>query len=95
MRRLTKKKLRIIEFILIGIVMGTVEDLIAVTAATDETLDAKVFLIVLAVAVPFAFVSEIVVDHPRFWEKMFRFRKEDKEEQGTTPPPSTTQDSQR
>ncbi|MDQ3018802.1 MAG: hypothetical protein M3Q64_02950 [bacterium] len=65
------KKLRIIEFLIIGVVMGTIEDLIAVTVATDATIDWHVILVVVAVAIPFAFISEVVVDHPRFWEKFF------------------------
>jgi hypothetical protein len=65
------KKLRIAEFLLIGGVMGFVEDLIAVTLATDAKINFHIVWIVLAVAVPFAFISEVIVDHPRFWEKFF------------------------
>lgn len=64
------KKLRILEFLVIGVLMGTIEDLIAVAIATDETIDFKVLAIVFLVAFPFAFLSEVVVDHPRFWEKI-------------------------
>lgn len=69
------KKLRIIEFLVIGIVMGTFEDMIAVLIATDADFTWQVFATVLAVAVPFAFISEIVVDHPRFWEKIFPIKE--------------------
>lgn len=68
---MTRKKLRILEFLIIGVVMGVVEDVIAIGFATDATIDWRVIWIVLAVALPFAFISEIVVDHPRFWEKIF------------------------
>ena len=70
------KKIRIIEFLAIGVVMGTAEDLIAVALATDETIDLSVFLIVVLVAIPFAFISEVVVDHPRFWQKLIPERLE-------------------
>ncbi|MDZ7737228.1 MAG: hypothetical protein U5P41_14935 [Gammaproteobacteria bacterium] len=67
---LTKRQrlVRFLEFLLIGIVMGLIEDLLAVSLATDATIDGRLILIVLTVAVPFAAISELVVDHPRFWE---------------------------
>lgn len=65
------KKLRIIEFLIIGVVMGIVEDLIAVRAATDTMINFGVIWIVFLVALPFAVLSELVVDHPRFWEKLW------------------------
>jgi hypothetical protein len=72
---MTTKRLRLIEFIFIGVIMGLAEDLIAVTLATDAKLDWRIFFIVLFVALPFAFISEIVVDHPLFWERWFKFIK--------------------
>lgn len=65
------KKLRLLEFLVIGVMMGVLEDLIAIRSATEATINFHVLWIVLAVAVPFAFISEVVVDHPRFWEKIF------------------------
>ncbi|QGA80936.1 hypothetical protein [Candidatus Nanohalobium constans] len=55
---------RFLEFIVIGIVMGTVEDLIAVKLATGETIDPSMIFVVVAVAIPFAAFSELVVDRP-------------------------------
>lgn len=66
------KKLRLVEFLVIGVVMGILEDLIAVTLATNATINFRVIWIVFLVALPFAFISEVVVDHPRFWSKIFR-----------------------
>ena len=63
-----QRLIRFLEFLIIGVVMGLVEDLLAVALATDAEINRDVVLIVLAVAVPFAIVSELVVDHPRFWE---------------------------
>ena len=57
--------------------MGLMEDLIAVKLSTDATIDSRVILIVLAVAIPFAFISEIIVDHPRFWKKIIPGIKDD------------------
>ena len=65
------KKLRLLEFLVIGVVIGVIEDLIAIFFATETTINFRVLWIVLLVAVPFAFLSEVVVDNPRFWEKIF------------------------
>lgn len=63
-------RLRLLEFLLIGVIMGVLEDLIAITVATDATISPHVIWIVFLVALPFAFLSEVVVDHPRFWERI-------------------------
>ncbi|MEX1997791.1 MAG: hypothetical protein WEA04_03925 [Candidatus Andersenbacteria bacterium] len=62
------RKLRLIEFLIVGIAMGVLEDIIAIVIATDAPLDLNIFWVVLAVAIPFAIISEVIVDHPRFWE---------------------------
>lgn len=54
------------EFLLIGVVMGTVEDLIAVKLATGATIDPRMILIIVLVAIPFAAFSEFVVDGEEF-----------------------------
>lgn len=66
------RTLRLIEFAVVGVVMGTAEDLIAVLLATDATFNWNILLVVFLVALPFAFISEIVVDHPKFWSKIFK-----------------------
>ena len=55
---------RFMEFLLIGVVMGTVEDLIAVKLATGQTINPRMIFVVLAVAIPFAAFSELIVDRP-------------------------------
>lgn len=65
------KKLRLAEFLIIGVLLGVVEDLLAVFFATDAQINLGVIWIVFLVALPFAFLSEIVVDHPRFWQRFF------------------------
>ena len=71
------KKLRVLEFLLIVVLIGTLEDVIAVYFATGESIDWGVIWVVFLVALPFAFISEIVVDHPRFWERIFPDAKKD------------------
>lgn len=62
---------RFLEFFLIGIVMGVIEDLIAIFFATDATITLEVILIATTVAFPFAVISELIVDH----NDLFRTRK--------------------
>lgn len=77
---MTKGRLVFFEFLVIGVVMGILEDLLAIHLATDAQFSWHVLWIVIAVTIPFAFISEIIVDHPRFWEKIFNIhgKKEDK-----------------
>lgn len=74
MVHLKKKTLRIIEFLVIGVLFGLIEDIIAVKAVSNVLVDFRVVGTVLLVAIPFAIISELVVDHPRFWE-ILRMRK--------------------
>lgn len=54
---------RMLEFFIIGVVMGVVEDIIAVSVSTDASITWNLILIVTLVAIPFAIISELVVDH--------------------------------
>ena len=54
---------RLLEFFIIGVVMGIVEDVIAVAISTGASITWKVILVVTLVAIPFAIISELVVDH--------------------------------
>lgn len=57
---------RLIEFFIVGLVLGVTEDLIAISLATDKAIDARVFIIAFLVALPFAIFSELIVDHNKF-----------------------------
>lgn len=59
-------RLRLLEFFLIGVVLGLVEDVIAIALATETKIDLEVILIALFVAFPFAVLSELVVDLKKF-----------------------------
>jgi hypothetical protein len=74
--RLNKKVIRFLEFAIIGVVMGTFEDSIAVYFVTGEKVTFDTVWIIVLVAIPFAFISEYVVDHPKFWERLKIFRKD-------------------
>lgn len=66
---------RFLEFLVIGVVMGLLEDLLALKLATGAEIDLRVIGIVLMVAVPFAAFSELVVDREEFkaWRKFSSF----------------------
>lgn len=57
---------RFLEFLVVGIVLGVIEDLLAVKFATGEEITFEVILVVFAVAVPFAAFSELFVDREDF-----------------------------
>lgn len=77
--RIRNKTLRFIEFFLVGIVMGMAEDVIAVWFSTGEKITFRVIWVVFLVALPFAILSEYVVDHPRFWKTILRMKEEETE----------------
>lgn len=56
-----------LEFFIVGLVLGVLEDIIAIKAATNAPITLHVFKVAFAVALPFAIFSELIVDHPRFW----------------------------
>lgn len=57
---------RFLEFLLIGVGMGVLEDMIAIQFATDAVFTVEMILIVVVVAVPFAAFSELIVDNGEF-----------------------------
>lgn len=68
-----RKRLEIfLEFLIFGLVMGIVEDLIAVKIVTGETLSWNVIGIVALVALPFAIIGELIVDRVNILPKKIR-----------------------
>lgn len=59
---LGKKTELIVEFFVFGLVIGIIEDLIAIFVSTGEPITPKIALIAAAVALPFAIFSELIVD---------------------------------
>ena len=51
-----------LEFLIFGILMGVVEDSIAVTLITGEPITLKSIFIITLVAIPFAAFGELIVD---------------------------------
>jgi len=50
------------EFLIVGLVMGVTEDIIAIKLATDAEITMHVFVVAFWVAIPFAVFSELIVD---------------------------------
>ncbi len=68
-----------LEFLCFGIIIGVIEDIIAVKVTTGAAITWYVFGIIVLIAVPFAFLGEVVVDRVNFVEilgKLFKNRKE-------------------
>lgn len=66
---------RFLEFFLVGLILGVLEDLIAISLATEKVIDFRVFLIAFFVALPFAVFSELIVDHNKFRALMKKWFK--------------------
>jgi len=62
-----KRLTRFAEFFIVGLMMGISEDLMAIYFATGDTITIHIVVIASVVSLPFAFFSELVVDHPDFW----------------------------
>jgi hypothetical protein len=79
MFKISERGERLLEFVVIGLVMGISEDLLAVWFTTGEPITWHVLGIVVAIALPFAFMSEFVVDHPKFWRNAFGLKRKNSE----------------
>lgn len=51
-----------LEFLIFGIVMGVIEDLIVIWILTGGTITLNTVIIVILVTIPFAILSELIVD---------------------------------
>lgn len=64
-----------LEFLFFGVIVGIIEDIIAVKVTTGAKITFDVFWIIVLVAIPFAFLGEIVVDRINFVEIIEKFFK--------------------
>ncbi|MBN2197806.1 hypothetical protein JW698_01245 [Candidatus Wolfebacteria bacterium] len=70
-----------LEFLVFGVVVGVIEDAIAVKLVTGEPITLRVLGVILLVAIPFAFLGEIVVDKINFIKLLEKiFKKEEASE---------------
>lgn len=76
---------RILEFLIIGVILGTIEDLTAVYLVTGK-FGLQILWLVLLAAVPFAIISELIVDHFKpFHTKKARAHEKKHERTGIAP----------
>lgn len=66
---------RLFEFLVIGLLFGVIEDLIAITLATDQVINLKVLSITLVAALPFAIISELIIDHEKVQQFLKKYLK--------------------
>ena len=75
------KKLEVfLEFLIFGIVVGVIEDVIAVKVTTGEPITWKIVGIIVAIAIRFAYLGEVVadqIDFTSFLEKWFGKKDKD------------------
>ena len=71
----TNFKLRILEFIVAGLILDTVENIISIKLSTDAKITMDVVWVALMVVIPFSIVTEFIIDHPNFWHRVLRIKK--------------------
>lgn len=59
--------------------MGGFEDMLAIYFVTGEKITFNTIWIVFLVVLPLAFLSEYVVDHPKFWKSILRLKEDENE----------------
>jgi len=77
---MNKKKVisHLIEFFVVGVVFGVTEDIIAIKFATDAKITWHVLKVAVIVAIPFAILSELLIDLKFFRRCLKRFLKKRK-----------------
>lgn len=72
---MTYNTLRILEFVLIGLLMNTIDNLIAVKYGAGVSINLEILWKIFLLVLPFAVLSELIVDHPNFWKKVMKLLK--------------------
>jgi hypothetical protein len=71
---MNKRAFVFFEFLVGGVILGLIEDVILIKILTDEPITFQIFWIILLVTIPFAFFGEYVVDKIDFL-KIFKLNK--------------------
>jgi len=70
------KKLEVaFEFLIFGIIIGIIEDLVAVKLTTGAVITLKTIGIIVLIAIPFAIIGEVLADNIDFvklYRKVFK-----------------------
>lgn len=72
----SKRKItsHLVEFFVVGLVMGVVEDLLAIHFATEVAISIHTIKVAFVVAFPFAVISELLIDADIFRRYFFKKR---------------------
>ena len=65
-----------LEFLIFGIVIGVIEDIVAVKVTTGASITWETVGIIVLIAIPFAVLGEIFADNIDFARYIRRFRSE-------------------
>lgn len=68
-------KFRVLEFIIAGLIVDLIENIVTLKLTTGEAITWNIVGIALIVIIPFAILTELVIDHPLFWKKLFTSKK--------------------
>lgn len=66
-----------LEFLCFGVIMGVIEDVIAVKVASGTPITWEVIGIIVLIAIPFAFIGEVIIDKINFIELFRKLLKKD------------------
>lgn len=73
----------IFELLVFGIIVGVIEDIVAIKITTGENISWEAVGIVVLIAVPFAILGEIIFDNIDFasiFKRLFSKQKDEQEE---------------
>jgi high-affinity nickel permease len=59
-----RRLFRFLEFFVVGFLLGVGEDIAVIVLATDDPITSRTLLVAVVVALPFAVLSELIVDKP-------------------------------
>jgi len=65
-------KIRFIEFLVGGVLTHLMVTALFFRLATGRLPTIAEFGLAVLIIIPFSFVTEYVIDHPRFWHRLFR-----------------------
>ncbi|HXV26879.1 MAG TPA: hypothetical protein VD862_02570 [Candidatus Paceibacterota bacterium] len=65
-------RLRLAEFLVSGVLVHLVVTIIIFRMFVGRGLTAGEFGLAVAIIIPFSALTEFVIDHPRFWHRLFR-----------------------
>lgn len=63
--------LRILEFVVAGVLLDLAENALVFKVASGRAFVWREAFVALAIIAPFAVLTELVIDHPRFWHRLF------------------------